>query len=304
MDTKENGLRVEVVDIAAISNRGNVRTDLGDLHELAGTFDDGEPTQPPVVVENEEGGYDLLVGQRRLAAMVLAGKTRAHVLVQTSRPKDLRLVQARENLARKALEPLEEARLYAELLADFDGHQGKLAAKLGVSPATISRRLALLELSEPVLEMIEDGTLAASHAEEIVGAGLGEAEQARVANDLRAKSKVTVNVVKAACRGIRTAHESEPEHEREETRPPTEWEQQGVPLAPREDCPFYKRFYDAGDCESDVALYQTLQDMLPQLMEIRETGRFSKMSPQLRRYMNQVCVSIMKELRRIEEMTR
>jgi ParB/RepB/Spo0J family partition protein len=302
--------RIELVDVSKINAGGNVRADLGNLHELAATFDNGEPTQPPVVVENGEGGYDLVVGQRRLAAMVLSGKTKVHVQVAPERPKNLRLVQARENLARKALNPLEEARVYAELLADYDGHQGKLAERLGVSQATISRRLALLELAEPVLEMVEDGTLAASHAEEIVGSGLGMAEQARVSNDLRTRSKITVNVVKIACRGAQVEPEgADPkapeavEPEREE-RPKTEREQQGVPLAPRQDCPFYKQFYDAGDYETDVALYQTLQDILPQVMEIRETGRFGKMSPKLREYINHVCVNLGKELRVIEEMTR
>lgn len=308
MDENTDGLRIELVDIGQINVGENVRTDLGDLHELAATFEGGEPTQPPVVVAANNGGYDLVVGHRRVAAMALAGQTRIHVLVQPRRPKDIRLVQAKENLARKSLSPLEEARVYASLLADYGNHQGKLAAALGVSQATISRRLALLDLADPVIGMIEDGTLAASHAEEIVGAGLGEAQQARIANQLSSRSKITVNVVKAACRSVKgnavSAPKDDTEPELEEQRQPTEREQQGVAIAPREDCPYYRKFYDAGDCESDVALYQTMQDILPQLIEIRETARFGKMSDELRRHINRKVINMIKELRVIEEMTR
>lgn len=315
---KDNGRapRVELVEVKQIRNAGNIRTDLGDLHALAATFENGEPTQPPVVVENGDGGYELVVGQRRLAAAVLLGKTQLHVLVQPRRPDNLRLAQGRENLARKALNPLEEARLYEELLhaPEIGGHQGRLSKALGISQATVSRRLALLSLAEPVLELVAEGTLPASHAEEVVAAGLEQADQVRIANDLRGRSKVTIAAVQYAVRqrqGDRAPKkQGEPRQAvaTTERTPPAAATAKAPPVGAtdKRESPYDQRFYEAGDTPEHVRAYQVIREIQAQVLEVSQSAlvRPQSMSHQLRRSICQCAANAIAELRLIEEATR
>ncbi|NLS79595.1 MAG: ParB/RepB/Spo0J family partition protein [Chloroflexi bacterium] len=317
---KDNGHapRVELVEVTQISNAGNIRTDLGDLHALAETFENGEPTQPPVVVETGDGGYELVVGQRRLAAAVLLGKAQLHVLVQPRRPANPRLTQARENLARKALNPLEEARLYEELLhaPEIGGHQGRLSEALGISQATVSRRLALLSLAEPVLELVADGTLPASHAEEIAGAGLEQADQVRIANDLRGRSKVTIAAVQYAVRqrqGDRAPTRQSEARQRQavaatERTPPAAATAKAPPADATEkrESPYDQRFYEAGDTPEHVRAYQVIREIQAQVLEVSQSAlvRPQSMSRELRRSIRQCAANAIAELKLIEEATR
>jgi len=262
------------------------------------------------------GGYELVVGQRRLAAAVLLGKAQLHVLVQPRRPDNLRLTQARENLARKALNPLEEARLYEELLhaPEIRGHQGKLSEALGISQATVSRRLALLSLAEPVLELVAEGTLAASHAEEVVAAGLEQADQVRIANELRGRSKVTIAAVQYAVRqrqGDRAPTRQGEACQRQAVAPkktPPAATAKAPPVDATEqlESAYDQRFYEAGDTPEHVRAYQVIREIQAQVLEVSQSAlvRPQSMSHQLRRSICQCAANAIAELRLIEEATR
>lgn len=106
----------------------------------------------PIVVEEAAGQYILVDGERRLRAHQLAGlKTIDAIVRPTTNHGGLeRLTHALvANIQRSAMGPIDEARAYERLIHEL-GTQDAVARKVGVSTATISGRLALLEFPEEV----------------------------------------------------------------------------------------------------------------------------------------------------------
>lgn len=84
---------------------------------------------------------------------------------------EVTLRQLVANTQRHDLKPLEKARAIDQLMRESRWSAGQVAVKLGMSPATVSRLLALLALPESVREQVESGALAASTAYQIARAG-------------------------------------------------------------------------------------------------------------------------------------
>lgn len=126
----------------------NVREQLGDLTDLAESIRRKGVLQP-VVVQPHGDRFRLIAGHRRCAAAHLAGRDVVPAVVRVD-VTDAQVVEAmlEENTHRRRLNPIEEARAYRALLADGTRTQAQVAAAVGVSHMTVSKRLALLELSD------------------------------------------------------------------------------------------------------------------------------------------------------------
>ena len=148
----------------------NMRTDLGDVSELAQSISELGVLQPLLVRSKPGGRYGLVAGHRRLAGAVQAGLAEVPVLVLGELDDTQRdLVMLVENLQREDLSPIEEARGYERVLArGVPGGQSGLARKIGRSQGHISKRLALLELPEEALVAVEAGKLSVADAARLV----------------------------------------------------------------------------------------------------------------------------------------
>ncbi len=120
--------------------------------------------QPIVVRPRDEGGYELIMGERRWRAAQEAGLERIPTIVRQTDDVDMLRDALLENLHRSQLNPLEEASAYAQLLEDFECTHDVLAQRIGRSRPQISNTLRLLKLSPPVQRRVAAGVLSAGHA--------------------------------------------------------------------------------------------------------------------------------------------
>ena len=120
--------------------------------------------QPITVRALDSGYYQIIAGERRWRAARAAGLTEVPVRIieaDDRRAMELALV---ENLQREDLNPIEEARGYRTLMEDYGLTQEEASASVGKSRPAVANALRLLTLSEPVLRLVEEGTLSAGHA--------------------------------------------------------------------------------------------------------------------------------------------
>ncbi|MEO0140688.1 MAG: ParB/RepB/Spo0J family partition protein [candidate division WOR-3 bacterium] len=119
--------------------------------------------QPILVRENGER-YELVAGERRWRAAGFAGLARIPaIIVDADDPESLELALV-ENLQRKDLNPVEEARAILHLHEDFGMTHDDIARIIGADRTTVTNKIRLLSLSEPVLRLLEGGLITEGHA--------------------------------------------------------------------------------------------------------------------------------------------
>ena len=124
--------------------------------------------QPIVVRRRDDGGFELIAGERRWRAAKVAGIPTLPALVRDVEDKESLLLGLVENVAREQLSAVEEARAYASLVDEFELSLGDVAARVGRSKPAVSNRLRLLELPEEVLWMLARGDLSEGHARAVL----------------------------------------------------------------------------------------------------------------------------------------
>lgn len=115
----------------------------------------------------------------RWQAAQQAGLTQVPVVVREADDRAAAAIALVENLLRRDLNPIEEARALRRLREEFGLTQEQLAETLGISQSAISRALGLLNLDPVVQAQIEDGSLEAGHGKALLG--LSGAAQIRLA---------------------------------------------------------------------------------------------------------------------------
>lgn len=135
------------------------------LEELASSIRVHGVLQPLLVSEDPAGGYVLIAGERRLRAARMAGLVTVPVVIRErlGEQQEIELALV-ENLQRRDLTPLEEARAYEHLRTALGLTQAEIAGRVGVDRSTVANSLRLLNLSPAIQEMVERGVLSAGHA--------------------------------------------------------------------------------------------------------------------------------------------
>jgi ParB family chromosome partitioning protein len=137
---------VAVVSVAAIRRNPDQPRKTFDperIAELAASIRERGLLQPVILKREEDGGYLLMAGERRLRAAELAGVESVPALVRDDDPLEVGLI---ENLQREDLSPLEEAEAL-HTLAEQRGYTHKtLAELLGKSRPYVSNSLTLVRL--------------------------------------------------------------------------------------------------------------------------------------------------------------
>ena len=138
--------------------------DQDQLNELAASIKEVGILQPPVVRTLPGGKYELIMGERRLRAAKLAGLTKIPVIIRETNDNELLREALIENIHRSALNPLEEAAAYNQMLDDFGFTHEELASKLGKSRPVITNTMRLLNLPPSVQKKLTAGVISAGHA--------------------------------------------------------------------------------------------------------------------------------------------
>ncbi len=161
----KDGVRIIKIDsIETNPDQPRTRFDQAALEELAASIKNYGVIQPILVTELGDGKYELIAGERRMRASMLAGLSTIPCIVKSFSESDRAEIALIENLQREDLNPVEEAKAYRALMDKSGMTQEELANKLGKSRPAIANSLRLLTLSPNVLELVEAGRLSAGHA--------------------------------------------------------------------------------------------------------------------------------------------
>jgi ParB family chromosome partitioning protein len=134
------------------------------LRELADSIREKGVLQPILVEADNEGGYIIIAGERRVRAARLAGLERIPVIERTFTAQEKLEIALIENVQREDLSPLEEARAYKRLMEMADLSQEQIARKVGKDRSTIANAIRLLKLPEDALTALDEGTVSPGHA--------------------------------------------------------------------------------------------------------------------------------------------
>jgi ParB family chromosome partitioning protein len=168
------GARFAEIPVGAIRpNARQPRTvfDESDLDELVDSISQIGVLQPIIVRPDPEvdGTYELIMGERRWRASQAAGLEVIPAIVRETEDSQMLRDALLENLHRAALNPLEEAAAYRQLLDDFGCTHEELAVRIARSRPQISNTLRLLKLPPLVQRRVAAGVLSAGHARALLG---------------------------------------------------------------------------------------------------------------------------------------
>ncbi len=139
------------------------------LDELTFSVKEFGLLQPIVVRERPEGGYELIMGERRLRAARAAGLDTVPAIVRDTTDDALLRDALLENIHRVQLNPLEEAAAYQQLLEEFGATHEELASKIGRSRSQVTNTIRLMKLPVKVQTRVAAGVISAGHARALLG---------------------------------------------------------------------------------------------------------------------------------------
>jgi ParB family chromosome partitioning protein len=131
----------------------------------------------PILVRRGAEGFELLAGERRLRAAQMAGYDTIPALVKSANDQEALEVALLENLQREDLNPVEEARAYQRLQAEFQLTQDEVAQRVGRDRSSVTNMLRLLKLPASLLTDIEAGRLSMGHARALLALDSEEAQR-------------------------------------------------------------------------------------------------------------------------------
>ena len=135
-----------------------------ELSALSRSISENGILQPLTVRKVSSTEYELVAGERRLRAAVLAGLRKVPCIVVKCSDKESAVYALLENLQRADLGIFEEARGISKLIRRYGLTQEQAAVKLGKTQSTIANKLRLLRLSEEEQEWMEKAGLSERHA--------------------------------------------------------------------------------------------------------------------------------------------
>jgi ParB family transcriptional regulator, chromosome partitioning protein len=135
------------------------------LEELKSSIQQAGLLQPVVVRPAPSGsGFELIAGERRLRACQALGWEKIPAVRRDVDDRTVLTLALIENLQRDDLSPVDEARGYERLIAEFELTQQDVAIAVGRDRSTVANALRLLKLPDVVLQMLHDGHLSVGHA--------------------------------------------------------------------------------------------------------------------------------------------
>lgn len=202
---------VHLDDIVANEHQPRQIFDEDELIELSHSIQEVGVLQPIVVREVDPAAHDghhfeLIMGERRTRASRLANMEKIPAIVKTTADDDMLRDALLENLHRVALNPLEEAAAYQQMLKEFGLTQEKLAQSISKSRPQITNTLRLLQLPAAVQKKVAAGVLSAGHARALLSLKSAE-DMDKLANRIIAEGlsvRITEELVTMMTAGEKT----------------------------------------------------------------------------------------------------
>lgn len=166
LDNNEDRLGVEMIPLRIIAPNPNQPRKYFDnlsLNELTRSIEEYGVLQP-ITVRRAEQGYELISGERRYRAAVLAGLETIPAIVVEADTETSAVMSLLENLQREDLCFFEIAESYKKLIREQGMTQSELAQSIGKSQSTVAGKMRLLLLPPRVRKMVRDYGLSEQHA--------------------------------------------------------------------------------------------------------------------------------------------
>jgi len=120
--------------------------------------------QEPLIVRQINGEYQIVCGERRCRAAVMAGLNEVPAICRDVSDMDMLKFGLIENIQREDLNAIELALAYRQLMEEYDWTQERLSEEVGKKRATVANTLRLLQLPEVIQKHVSDGFLSMGHA--------------------------------------------------------------------------------------------------------------------------------------------
>ena len=134
------------------------------LKELAVSIKEHGVIQP-IIVRKVDNKYEIIAGERRYKASTMAGLNKIPAIIKNLDDKESSKVALIENLQRRDLTPIEEARTYQKILElEDDMTQEELAATMGKTQSSVSNKLRLLALPDEIQDALLNEKISERHA--------------------------------------------------------------------------------------------------------------------------------------------
>jgi len=118
----------------------------------------------PLVIAKTPAGYQIIAGERRWRASKLAGLTHIPAIVRETSPKGMLEMALVENVQRVDLNPIDRAKGFERLQAEFGLTVSEIASRIGKSVAYVSNSLRLLHLPDALKDGLLTGLISEGHA--------------------------------------------------------------------------------------------------------------------------------------------
>ena len=158
---------ISIDEIVPNPNQPRTHFNESELEELSESIRENGVLQP-LLVRKIGIKYEIIAGERRYQASKIAGLEKLPVIVKDVDDQKMLELALIENLQRTDLNPIEEARGYKQLIKASGMTQEALSKAVSKSRSAITNSLRLLDLPEPVQEMMYEGKLTAGHARAIL----------------------------------------------------------------------------------------------------------------------------------------
>jgi ParB family chromosome partitioning protein len=177
--SQEGVQNIPVGEIVSKGEQPRKEFDEARIEELSQSIMENGLIQP-IVVRRVEGGYEIVVGERRYRAAKRAGLQDIPAIVKEFPEGKLFDIALIENIQREDLNPIEEAEAYRTILQRDTITQEELSKRVGKSRSYIANMVRILDLPDDIKEYVSRGTISVGQAKAILSLP-GEEEQRRIA---------------------------------------------------------------------------------------------------------------------------
>jgi ParB family chromosome partitioning protein len=154
---------VSINDITPNPHQPRVKITQEDIQDLVASIKERGIVEP-LIVKRSGAKYILAAGERRFRAARAAGLKEVPVVVRDLTDQELLEIGIIENLHRKDLNPVEEARAYTDLHTTFGMTHDRIAQLVGKDRSTVTNTMRILNLPERVRKFLLSGKLSSGHA--------------------------------------------------------------------------------------------------------------------------------------------
>lgn len=118
----------------------------------------------PILVQERDGYYEIIAGERRWRAAKIAGLKEVPVIIKNLTDQEIVEISLIENIQREDLNPIEEAQAYKRLLNEFHLKQDEIAERVSKSRTAVTNSMRLLKLCDEVQQMVVNEMITTGHA--------------------------------------------------------------------------------------------------------------------------------------------